>query len=246
VYSSNSLNSLATSATVTVLLNTFSNYRAKSASVPWTELSEKPDFSSNGARNDSLGAAIGSAGLLMSGYALLDGNGELTSALSDAYGKMTIDPTGFFKLSDPGSYIDVGDSTTRVSKDRLLFKIGTFSNMILNPANLSYSNAIFTLCNQIALTATSISNLTNVSCSSNLTVAENTSISGVSSNKILSVSRNPLYLDDGNQGFDLLRCPINLQQQLYEYRWTGFVWMAGWVSCECCTWIRWKLCYKTK
>jgi hypothetical protein len=173
VYSSNSLNSLATgTATVTVLSNTFSNYRAKSASVPWTEVSGKPDFSSDGAGNDSLGAAgvtIGSAGLLMFGYNLLDKNGKLTSALSDAFGKMTIDPTGYFKLNDPGSYIDIGDTTTRVSKDRLLFKTGTFSNMILSPANLSYSNAIFTLCNQIALTATSISNLTNVSCSSNLT-----------------------------------------------------------------------------
>jgi hypothetical protein len=171
VYSSNSLNSLATTATVTVLSNTFSNYRAKSASVPWTEVSGKPDFSSDGTGNDSLGAAgvtIGSAGLLMSGYNLLDKNGKLTNALSDALGKMTIDPTGYFKLNDPG---DIGDSTTRVSKDRLLFKTGTFSNMILNPANLSYSNAIFTLCNHIALTATSISNLTNVSCSSNLTVA---------------------------------------------------------------------------
>lgn len=74
-------------------------------------------------------------------------------------------------MNDPGSYIDIGDSTTRVSKDRLLFKTGTFSNMIPNPGSLSYSNAVFTLCTQIALTATSISNLTNVSCSSNLTVA---------------------------------------------------------------------------
>jgi hypothetical protein len=105
----------------------------------------------------------------MSGYNLLDKNGKLKNALSDAFEKMTIDPTGYFKLNDPGSYIDIGDSTTRVSKDRLLFKTGTFSNIILNSANLSYSNAIFTLCNQIALTATSISNLTNVSCSSNLT-----------------------------------------------------------------------------
>jgi hypothetical protein len=113
---------------------------------------------------------------------------------------MTIDPTGYFKLTDPGSYIDIGDSTTRVSKDRLLFKTGTFSNMILNPANVSYSNAIFTFCNQIALTATSISNLTSVSCSSNLTVAGKFSVSGVSSNRILSVSRNPLYLDDGKKG----------------------------------------------
>jgi hypothetical protein len=172
VYSSNSLNSLATTATVTVLSNTFSNYRAKSAFVPWTEVSGKPNFSSDGAGNDSLGAAgvtIGSAGLLMSGYALLDRNGKLTDALSDAFGKMTIDPTRYFKLNDPGSYIDIGDSTTRVSIDRLLFKTGTFSNMILNPGSLSYSNAILTLCNQIALTATSISNFTDVSCSTNLT-----------------------------------------------------------------------------
>jgi hypothetical protein len=183
--------------------NSLSNYRAKSASVPWTEVSEKPDFSSNGAGNDSLGAAgvtIGSAGLLMSGYNLLDKNGKLTNALSDAFGKMTIDPTGYFKLNDPGSYIDIGNSTTRVSKDRLLFKTGTFSDMIVNPGSLSYSNAIFTLCNQIALTATSISNLTSVDCSSNLTVARNLSVSGVSSNGILSVGRNPLYLDDGNKG----------------------------------------------
>jgi hypothetical protein len=177
VYSSNSL--IATTATVTVLLNTFSNYRVKAATVPWTEVSGKPDFSSDGAGNDSLGAAgvtIGSAGLLMSGYALLDKNGKLTNALSDAFGKMTIDPTGYFSLNDPGSYISIGDSTTRVSKDRLLFKTGTFSNMILNPANLSYSNGIFSLCNQIALTATSISNLTHVSCSSNLTVLGSASV----------------------------------------------------------------------
>jgi hypothetical protein len=160
-------------------------------------VSGKPDFSSNGAGNDSLGAAgvtIGSAGLLMSGYALLDKNGKLTNALSDAFGKMTIDPTGYFSLNDPGSYISIDDSTTRLSKDRLLFKTGTFSNMILNLANLSYSNGIFSLCNQIALTATSISNLTNVSCSSNLTVL------GVSSNGITAVGNNPLYLGDGNKG----------------------------------------------
>jgi hypothetical protein len=182
MYSSNSLNSLATTATVTVLSNTFSNYRAKSATVLWTEVSGKPDFSSDGAGNDSLGAAsvtIGSAGLLMSGYNLLDKNGKITNALSDAFGKMTIDPTGYFKLNDPGSYIDIGDSTTRVSKDRLLFKTGTFSNMILNPQNLSYSNAIFSLCNQISLTATSISNLTHVSCSSNLTVLRSASVGGL-------------------------------------------------------------------
>jgi hypothetical protein len=196
-YKSNSLNSLATTATVTVLSNTFSNYRAKSASVPWT------DFSSDGAGNDSLEAAevtIGSAGLLMSGYNLLDKNSKLTNALSDAFEKMTIDPTRYFKLNDPGSYIDMGDSTTRVSKDRLFFKTKTFSNMILYPANLSYSNAIFTLCNQIALTATSISNLTHVSCSSNLTATGCLTVSGVSSNGIMSVSKNPLYLDDGNKG----------------------------------------------
>jgi hypothetical protein len=157
VFNSNSISSLATTSTVTVLSNTFSNYRAKSASVLWTEVSGKPDCSSDGAGNDSLGAAgvtIGSAGLLMSGYNLLDKNGKLTNALSDAFGKMTIDPTGYFKLNDPGSYIDIGDSMTRVSKDRLLLKTGTFFNMILNPANLSYSNAIFSLCNQISLTAT--------------------------------------------------------------------------------------------
>jgi hypothetical protein len=181
VYSSNSLSSLATTSTVTVLSNTFSNYRAKSASVSLTEVSGKPDFSSDGAGNDSLGAAgvtIGSAGLLMSGYNLLNKNGKLTNALSNAFGKMTIDPTGYFKLNDPGSYIDIGDSTTRESKNRLLFKTGTFSNMILNPANLSYSNAIFSLCNQISLTATSISNLTHVSCSSNPTVLGTFSNSG--------------------------------------------------------------------
>jgi hypothetical protein len=174
VNTSNSVTTKATFGSNTSVFssNSLSNYRAKSASVPWTEVSGKPDFSSDGAGNDSLGAAgvtIGLAGLLMSGYNLLDKNDKLTNALSDAFGKMTIDPTGYFKLNDPGSYIDIGDSTTRVSKDRLLFKTETFSNMILNPGSLSYSNAIFTLCNQIALTATSISNLTNVSCSSNLT-----------------------------------------------------------------------------
>jgi hypothetical protein len=179
IYCSNNFSNVFTSNTVFAFVNSntnrlifssnsLSNYRAKSVSVPWTEVSGKPDFSSDGAGNDSLGAAgvsIGSSGLLMSGYNLLDKNGKLTNALSDAFGKMTIDPTGYFKLNDPGSYIDIGDSTTRVSKDRLLFKTGTFSNMILNPANLSYSNAIFSLCNQISLTATSISNLTHVSCS---------------------------------------------------------------------------------
>jgi hypothetical protein len=179
IYCSKNFSNVSTSNTVFAVINpntnrsifssnSLSNYRAKSVSVPWTEVSGKPDFSNNGAENDSLGAAgvsIVSAEFLMSGYNLLDKNDKLTNALSDAFGKMTIDPTGYFKLSHPESYIDVGDSTTRVSKDRLLFKTGTFSNMILNPANLSYSNAIFTLCNQIALTATSISNPTNVSCS---------------------------------------------------------------------------------
>jgi hypothetical protein len=177
--------------------NYLSNCRILSTLVPWSQVSGKPDFSSDGAGNDAIGISgvtIGSAGLLMSGYALLDKNGKLTNALSDAFGKMTIDPSGYFKLNDPGSYIDIGDSTTRVSKDRLLFKTGTFSNMILNPANLSYSNGIFSLCNQIALTATSISNLTHVSCSSNLTVL------GVSSNGITAVGNNPLYLGDGNKG----------------------------------------------
>jgi hypothetical protein len=202
VFSSNSLNSLATTATVTVLSNTFSNYRAKAATVPWTEVSGKHDFSSDGTGNDSLGAAgvtIGSAGLLMSGYALLDNNGKLTNALSDAFGKMTIDPTGYFSLNDPGSYISVGDSTTRILKDRMLFRTGTFSNMILNPGNLSYSNGNFSLCNQISLTAASISNLTHVSCSSNLTVlgtlnnAGNASVAslactGLSMNNSLTVS----------------------------------------------------------
>jgi hypothetical protein len=151
-----------------------SNCRILSSLVPWTQISGKPDFSSDGARNDSIGIAgvsIGTAGLLMSGFSLLDKNGKLTNALSDTLRKMTLDPTDYFKLNDPGSYIHIGDSTTRVSKDRLLFKTGTFSNMILNPANLSYSNAIFSLCNQIAFTATSISNLTHTSISSNLTVS---------------------------------------------------------------------------
>jgi hypothetical protein len=153
--------------------NYLSNCRILSTLVPWTQVSGKPDFSSDGAGNDAIGVSgvtIESAGLLMSGYALLDKNGKLTYALTDSLGNMTIDPSGCFKLNDPRSYIDIGNSTTRLSKDRLLFKTGTFSNMIMNPENLSYSNAIFSLCNQIALTATSISNLTHVSCSSNLTV----------------------------------------------------------------------------
>jgi hypothetical protein len=159
--------------------NYLSNCRILSSLVPWNQVSGKPDFSSDGAGNDAIGISgvtIGSAGLLMSGYALLDKNGKLTNALTDSLGKMTIDPSGYFKLNDPGSYIDIGNSTTRLSKDRLLFKTGTFSNMVLNPGNLSFSNAIFSLCNQIALTATSISNLTHVSCSSNLTVLGNAGV----------------------------------------------------------------------
>jgi hypothetical protein len=144
----------------------------------------------------------------MSGYNLLDKNGKLINAVSDAFGKMTIDPTGYFSLNDPGSYISIGDSTTRISKERLLFKTGTFSNMILNPANLSYSNAIFTLCNQIALTATSISNLTSVSCSSNLTVARNLSVFLVEWNPVCE--QKSFVFRRWKQGYDLLRCPVNL------------------------------------
>jgi hypothetical protein len=118
---------------------------------------------------EAAGCTLGFAGLIMGGYNSFNKNGKITNAITNALGKMTIDPTGYFKLSDPGSYIDIGDSTTGCSKDRLLFKTRTFSNIILNPQNRSYSNAIFSLCNQIALTATSISNLTNVSRSSNLT-----------------------------------------------------------------------------
>jgi hypothetical protein len=99
IYCSNNFLNVSTSNTVFAFVNSntnrlifssnsLSNYRAKSVSVPWTEVSEKPNFSSDGAGNDSLGAAgvtIGSAGLLMSGYNLLDKNGKLTNALSDAF-----------------------------------------------------------------------------------------------------------------------------------------------------------------
>jgi hypothetical protein len=180
--------------------NALPNYRLSSVAIDYSTLTNTPDFlTTTGLAIRA--ATISSLGALnFANSEMFSKDGYLTrilqSAIDAAHNAINL-ASGYQRLS---SFLEVGTRTTRIQDNLLIMKSNASSNLILSPSNLSASNSIFSLNSLINTTATSIFNLTHVSCSSNLTVTGNLTVSGVSSNGILSVSKNSLYLDDGNKG----------------------------------------------
>ena len=133
----------------------------------------------NSTDGGNIGAWIMSAaGLGVSGYTLFNNSGKLSGALTDALGKINIDPSsgfaqfvnGLFGYSRFTDAIDVGVGTITLSNNCIYFKNGSLSNTIYtsnainvinsNISTFTISNAhLYTNCNIFGSNISTLSNL---------------------------------------------------------------------------------------
>lgn len=157
-------------ASISSLSNwTDATFRKKSVNVPWSEISGKPNFTSD-SNGDALsigGLVLGSAGLLFGGTALLNQNGQLTSALQNVAGSLKLNPSGYSRFDDgiqlldkisidpsgaisavTGSFkysqftdaVKVGLLSLTLSNDQIIWTSNTTSNMVLSSNALVVRN----------------------------------------------------------------------------------------------------------
>jgi hypothetical protein len=166
---SNTSRSTFGSNTAVYTSNQLPNYRLSSVAIDYSTLTNKPSFDAiNGL---AIGAAtisgLGALGFAGSEMFLKDGylTGVLQSATDTAHNAINL-ASGYQRLS---SFLEVDTGTTRIQDNLIIMKSNASSNLILSPFNLTTSNSIFSLNSLINTTATSISNITHVSCSSSWT-----------------------------------------------------------------------------
>lgn len=94
---------------------TNANFRKTSVNVPWSDISGKPNFSTSNDSIDFAGVALGSAGLLFGGLALLNQNGQLTSALQNVAGSLKLNTSGYSRM-DEGLKL-LGDGANGITLD---------------------------------------------------------------------------------------------------------------------------------
>lgn len=141
-------------ASISSLSNwTDATFRKKSVNVPWSEISGKPNFTSD-SNGDALsigGLVLGSAGLLFGGTALLNQNGQLTSALQNVAGSLKLNPSGYSRFDDgiqlldkisidPSGAISAVTGSFKYSQFTDAVKIGTLSLTLSNDQIIWTSN----------------------------------------------------------------------------------------------------------
>jgi hypothetical protein len=231
---SNTSNSLVSySNWETERLNSLSNfaYNISTSNSTVTNVYTSNIYSSSGGTIGSL--VMSGAGLALGGYNLLNNSGKLTASLSDALGKINIDPSGSMEclslLGKFGQFQDsvmVGVTTLELSNNRIFFKDGATSNTVYssnaitilnsnNITNFTISNAnLVTNCNVVSPNITTLSNTAswasnNLLNKSGGTITNYLQVSACNGNALIGSSSNGGSFVSLAQGANMLYVASN-------------------------------------
>jgi Leucine-rich repeat (LRR) protein len=134
--------------TITGVSNwTDATFRKKANQVPWNEISGQPDFNLSNNSIEFAGVALGAAGLLFGGYAILNNQGQLVGDLANVGStlKLVADGSTYSKIPNAqfGDYVpdtfdlsEVGSMSAKLAEflnvKATSLKIGTTSLTLSN------------------------------------------------------------------------------------------------------------------